>query len=174
MRGLPKRQIPVQELRLSCCRFKVPGTRTEAVADEILDFIFIVIRYEGAVWVRVSGDQQGDTFLNLAPEEQYHLLMARAEKVSRLEANTERRSRDFRNEEVAFLKPLHVSRKYLLRRDKAVLLPGAIVDKMSSEHFVTSLFEKPYDPARCFDGSPVSCHSEPEVDLHRDSIQPHK
>ncbi len=139
---------------------------TDVAGYKLLNFFDGCVCDQSAVGVRVSGDQKRNLLLHLKAIEQDNFLGGCTQQITCFESQTEGRTGNFSNEELALLEPSHVAPIHLLGANQSVRFPGVFADQVPSQHFVSHFLQLKHDLARDLDTRPDARHSESEIDLH--------
>ena len=110
-------------------------------SNQFLQFPEMGVRRQYAVCVRVSGDQERNPVLSLPLKKKDGLLGGRSKEIASLKTQAERGARHLGDEQVALGEPVHIARKYFLRRHAPVGLPSTVAEQVACEHFVTQGLE---------------------------------
>ena len=124
------------------------------------------VRRQYAVWVRVSGDQQGNPVLCIPLEEKDGLLGGRSKEVARLKTQTERGARNLGDEQVALGEPIHIARKYFLRSYAPVGPPSVVAHQVACEDFMPKGLENGENSLGCLNRGTTPGNGEAQIDFH--------
>ena len=107
-----------------------------AAPDELVQFLETGVRHEAAVWVSIPGNQQRNPMLCVPLKKKDRLLCGCSEEIAGFEAEAERGPGDLGDEQVALSEPVHIARKYLLRRHAPVSRPSVLAHQVAGEDLV--------------------------------------
>ncbi len=99
------------------------------------------VRRQYAVWVGVSGDQGRNPALCVSRKKQDGFFCGGSKEIASFKTQTERGACYLGDEQVALGEPVHIARKYLLRRHAPVSRPSVLAHQVAGEDLVPQRLE---------------------------------